>query len=224
MKKIIFCLFTLSFITACQVVKMPQKILTGEEMALAYFLDKLAPNDPHLKGREFEVRFVVRRGGLSDWRLGSCAVYWNMESAVEGSIFKYGVFKDKPTNKALSSLKLKRVQNVEKIKYEHKSNLFYFDYFCIPCSSDTTRGRLLKIDNGSISLENRYVQLPSGSFYTMSQVQLMYVYKDVLYDRHYYFIVRNDVIKYLSLYRFNHREPYTEGKSVYLLELPDIEK
>ena len=62
MKKTILYLFILTVITACQVVKMPKKPLIAEQVALAYFLDSLVPNDPHLKGRAFDFDFVVRQG------------------------------------------------------------------------------------------------------------------------------------------------------------------
>jgi len=218
MQKIAFYLFLLSFITACQVVKLPKQPLTSEQVALAYFLDTLAPNDPHLKGREFEFDFVVRQG-IGSWQETSYArpSRWQSIAAyeVEDSTFKY-LQKGKDNFISSTPLRLKRIRKTKKIKYENTSDFFY-NYFVIPRGVDTSNVDFLKVDGGIIYLGSQYTELPNGSFYTMSRLQVIYVCDKVIYNKSYYFILRNDVIKYLSSYITNHREDYKEGKNTYLI-------
>lgn len=219
MQKIAFYLFLLSFITACQVVKLPKQPLTSEQVALAYFLDTLAPNDPHLKGREFEFDFVVRQG-IGSWRKTTYArpSSWRNMAAYEAedSTFKYLV-RGKDNFQAATPLRLKRIPQFKKVNYENKSRFFRHNYFDIPNGMDTTKVDFSRTNNGIIYLGSQYTELPNGSFYTMSRLQVIYVFENVLYDKSYYFILRNNIIKYLSLYTLNHRENYTEGKNDYLI-------
>ena len=221
MQKIAFYLFVLLFITACQVVKMPKKPLKAEQVILSYFLDSLVPNDPHLKGREFEFDFVVRQGigyweptsypKVSNWR-------YVLAYEVEDSVFKDEMFLSGKENfKAPAPIRLKRIKKIKKIKYENKSKFFHYNYFDIPHGIDTSKVDFSRTNKGTIYLGSQYTELPNGSFYTISQLQIIYIYKGKLYDKSYYFVLRNNIIKYLSLYTSNHRENYGKGINVYLI-------
>ena len=118
MRKIAFYLFILLFITACQVVKMPKKPLKAEQVVLAYFLDSLVPNDPHLKGREFEFDFVVRQG-IGDWELSVHANAFRWYNTARYISEDTASFNTHSGDRQVyeGPLKMKRIRKIKRKKY-----------------------------------------------------------------------------------------------------------
>jgi hypothetical protein len=216
MKKIILHLFILTVITACQVVKMPKKPLIAEQVALAYFLDSLVPNDPHLKGRAFEFDFVVRQG-IGDWELSVHAnAYRCYHIAIyvpEDTLYKY--FEQSQIYRA--ALRMKRIRKIRKVKYENNNNNFLRSFIPVSTIIDTNNIDFSKNKKGELYLGSDYTKLPNGSLYTRSRLQVVYLHEGKLYEKSYYFILRNAVIKGLTCYTTNHTIPYSEGKAQYLI-------
>jgi hypothetical protein len=216
MKKIVFYLFILTIITACQVVKIPKKPLIAEQVILAYFLDSLVPNDPHLEGREFEFDFVVRQG-IGDWELSVHAnafrCYDIVEYVPEDTLYKYF----EKSQRHRTPLRMKRIRKIKNVKYENNSNDFLRCFIPVSSILNTNEIDFSKKKKGELYLGSEYTELPNGSLYTRNRLQVVYVYEGKLHEKSYYFILRNAVIKGLTCYTTNHTIPPGEGKTQYLI-------
>lgn len=217
MQKTTFYLFFLLFITACQVVKMPKKPLKAEQVALAYFLDSLVPNDPHLEGREFEFDFVVRQGiGNRGFSAYAKAFRYNdvIRCIPEETHYLYSV----NPKEYRAPLRMKRISKIKRMKYENNINDFIYSFVPVSSILDTNKIDFTKKKKGEIYLGSKYTELPNGALYTSTRLQVIYVYRGLLQEKSYYFILRNGILKGLTCYSTNHTIPPDEGKIKHLIK------
>lgn len=236
MKYLLFCLVPLLlYLTACQTTNRPLRVkdpLLEEQAVLDYFVDSIIPNDEHFsQGYNFEFDFVVRSSmGDSDDYIGRAGFhilfyltnrkdstnFWNSNQYYT-PMYDKRKCKDKK-NKCPVKMPNKKNWNLKKIKYTTKyfDKIYpiYKDFASFPFNSSY---KIKKFKKNKVRLfigSNTFpFILPSGERYREFRLQAIYKHEGILYDKSYYFFVKNYKIENIDLCIKNHTHEDLYSKS-----------
>ena len=198
------CLLLLS---ACSKVKLSKLPLLEEKVVLDYFVDSIVPKDEHLKDFNFEFDFVLREGvgGIDDYAFGNAFMPEWLASHNSDSVHFLSSFGRSNYRAPESPLRIKNNKrwNFQKIKYDNDpfgQYSFYRNFCTIPLSRDTAELSRFTNKKGRLFLgADGTEQFGSNNIYKQLRLQVVYRHDDIIYDKSYYFVLMNQVIKRVGL-------------------------
>lgn len=227
MKFLLLCLIPLLlYLTACQ-TNRPLRVkdpLLEEQAVLDYFVDSIIPNDEHFsEGYNFEFDFVLRNSfGDSEEQIDparykpryfvhhtSDSIY-SIYNKLFNSPFDRGLYPNKEDYPI--KIPFQKEWNFKKVKYETKyfDNFYYISNgFCVVYKYDTSDVNFFKKNTVRLFLgtEGTY-HLPSKNSYKEFRFQAVYKHNNIIYDKSYYFTLKNNEVRYVGLSLKNHKREH----------------